>query len=49
MSTFEQVYKRVKVKDRLALGENFSFQRKQIPPDLAEHEVVHEGRFHLLR
>ena len=40
MSTFEQVYKRVKVKDRLALGENFSFQRKQIPHDLAEHEVV---------
>jgi len=40
MGTFEQSFKRIKVKDRLALGEGFSVQRKQIPHDLAEHEAV---------
>jgi len=40
MGTFEQIFKRIKVKDRIALAESFSFQRKQIPHDLAEHEMV---------
>ena len=40
MGTFEQTFNRIKVKDTIALAEDFSVKRKQIPMSLAEHEAV---------